>query len=159
GTVSSFQSTPAQEKGDNDLVFGLQIGYSDHTNGIAVPMAAVANGAKIIEKHFTLNRNFDGPDHQSSMEPTEFKYMVASIRNVEQAMGSAKKFPTPVEIENKKIVRKSLVAACDILKGEVFSEGNITFKRPGEGLSPMRFWDVLGKKESRSFSTDETISL
>ena len=140
-------------------VFGLQVGYSDHTNGIAVPMAAVANGAKIIEKHFTLNRNFDGPDHQSSMEPTEFKYMVDSIRNVEQAMGSAKKFPTPVEIENRKNVRKSLVAACDILKGEVFSEENITFKRTGEGLSPMRFWDVLGKKASRSFSTDEPISV
>jgi N-acetylneuraminate synthase len=140
-------------------VFGLQIGYSDHTNGIAVPMAAVANGAKIIEKHFTLNRNFDGPDHQSSMEPTEFKYMVDSIRNVEQAMGSTKKIPAPIEIENKKIVRKSLVAACDILKGELFCEENITFKRPGEGLSPMRFWDVMGKKASRSFSKDEPISL
>jgi N-acetylneuraminate synthase len=140
-------------------VFGLQVGYSDHTIGIAVPMAAVANGAKIIEKHFTLDRNFDGPDHQSSMEPLEFKYMVDSIRNVEQAMGGAKKIPAPVEIENRKNVRKSLVAACDILKGEVFSEKNITLKRPGEGLSPMSYWDVLGKKASRSFSADEQISL
>jgi len=139
--------------------FGIQVGYSDHTNGIVVPIAAVASGAKVIEKHFTLNRNFDGPDHQSSMEPEEFKHMVNSIRKVELAMGNMEKAPVPVEIANKKIVRKSMVAACNILKDEVFSEKNITFKRPGEGLSPMSFWDVLGKKASRSFSKDEPISL
>ena len=102
--------------------FGLRVGYSDHTNGIAVPVAAVANGAQVIEKHFTLDRNFDGPDHQSSTEPEEFKYMADCIRGVEQAMGSSEKVPVPVEMENRKNVRKNLVAACDILKGEMFSE-------------------------------------
>jgi N-acetylneuraminate synthase len=139
--------------------FGLQVGYSDHTDGIAASLAAVAKGAQVIEKHFTLDQNFDGPDHKSSLEPKEFKVMVNSIRHCEKAMGNSFKIPTTNEIKNSQIVRKSLVAARNIKKGEVFSEDNLTCKRPGDGISPMNFWDVIGKVATRSFLADELISL
>ena len=139
--------------------FGLRVGYSDHTTGIVASVAAVARGVRVIEKHFTLDRDLDGPDHRSSLEPEEFKIMVDSIRQCELVMGDSRKIPTVGEMKNRTVVRKSLVAARDISKGEVFSEENLTFKRPGDGLSPMNFWDVLGKIATRSFSADESISL
>ena len=139
--------------------FGLKVGYSDHTTGIVASVAAVARGARVIEKHFTLDRDLDGPDHGSSLQPEEFKIMVDSIRQCELAMGDSRKIPTAGEMKNRTVVRKSLVAARDISKGEAFSEENLTFKRPGDGLSPMNFWDALGKIATRSFSADEPISL
>ncbi len=139
--------------------FGLKVGYSDHTTGIVASVAAVARGAQVIEKHFTLDSDLDGPDHRSSLEPEEFESMVNAIRQCELIMGSSRKIPTVGEMKNKIVVRKSLVAARDISKGEVFSEENLTSKRPGEGLSPMNLWDVLGKISPRSFSADEPISL
>jgi len=140
-------------------IFGLQVGYSDHTEGIEVPIAAVAMGAKVIEKHLTLDRSLDGPDHKASIEPNQFKQMVDSVRNIELALGSEKKSPSKSEKSNIKIVRKSIVAKKQILKGETFSLENITTKRPGTGISPM-FWDkVIGKKAKKFFSEDELIEL
>jgi N-acetylneuraminate synthase len=139
--------------------FGLKVGYSDHTVGIGVPIAAVAKGAQVIEKHFTLDQNFDGPDHKSSLIPQEFEIMVKSIRQCEKAMGNSVKMPATVEIKNKNVVRKSLVAARNIKKGEIFSDNNLTCKRPGDGISPVHFWDVLGKVAKRSFLADELISI
>ena len=136
---------------------GLNIGYSDHTLGIEVPIAAVAMGAVIIEKHFTLDRNMEGPDHRASLEPDELKAMVRSIRNIEKALGSGIKKPSPSELKNKPIARKSIVAACDIRKGEVFTEENLTVKRPGTGISPMRWDEVFGRNASRDFKTDEIV--
>ena len=139
--------------------FGVQVGYSDHTLGVEVAIAAVALGATVIEKHFTLDRNLPGPDHKASLEPEELKAMVNSIRNIEKAMGDGVKRPNSSEAKNKLIARKSLVAACAILKGEVFSETNLAVKRPGAGLSPMRWDEVLGCKAPRSFEIDELIEL
>ena len=139
--------------------FGVEVGYSDHTSGIEVAIAAVALGATVIEKHFTLDRDLPGPDHQASLEPEELKEMVIAIRNIEKAMGDGIKRPSSSEAKNKPIVRKSLVAACAIRAGEVFSENNLTVKRPGAGLSPM-FWDkAIGSKATRNFSPDELIEL
>lgn len=138
---------------------GVAVGYSDHTSGIEVPIAAVALGATIIEKHFTLDRNLPGPDHKASLEPHELKAMVAAIRNIEQAIGDGVKRPSSSEAKNKPIVRKSLVAACAIRAGEHFSETNLTVKRPGTGLSPMRWDDVLGRKAPHDFAPDELIEL
>ena len=139
--------------------FDVAIGYSDHTSGIEVPIAAVALGASVIEKHFTLNRSLPGPDHKASLEPGELKAMVSAIRNIEQALGDRIKRPSPSEAKNKAVARKSLVAACTIRAGERFSETNVVAKRPGTGLSPMRWDEVLGRKAPRDFATDEMIEL
>lgn len=137
--------------------FDLPVGISDHTNGIAVPIAAVARGAVIVEKHFTLDRNMSGPDHRASLEPSELKYMVESIRQVEKALGITIKTPMKVEMQNKEIARKSLVAACYIKQGEIFTANNLTSKRPGNGISPFFYWDYLGKTAPRCFEMDEEI--
>ncbi len=139
--------------------FGVAVGYSDHTPGIEVAIAAVALGASVIEKHFTLDRNFPGPDHKASLEPEELKAMVAAIRNIEIALGDGIKQLTPSEARNKPIVRKSLVASQKIKVGEVFSVQNITTKRPGTGISPMRWDEVIGHPAPRDFSADELIEL
>lgn len=139
--------------------FGVTVGYSDHTKGIEVPIAAVAMGAKFIEKHFTLNRNMEGPDHRASLEPQELKAMVDAIRNVEKAIGSADKHATPSECSNKIVARKSIVAACPIKKGQILTEENITVKRPGNGISPMQWDSVIGTKAVRDFEYDELIEL
>jgi N,N'-diacetyllegionaminate synthase len=138
---------------------GVEVGYSDHTLGIEVAIAAVALGAKVIEKHFTLDRNLLGPDHKASLEPDELKAMVVAIRNIEKAMGDGIKRPSSSEAKNKPIARKSLVAADAICEGEVFSENNLKVKRPGTGLSPMRWDEVVGRKASRNFAADELIEL
>jgi N-acetylneuraminate synthase len=139
--------------------FGLPVGYSDHTEGIAVSIAAVARGAAVIEKHFTLDRTLPGPDHRASLEPAELKQLVTAIRNVEQALGSGRKYPTPSELKNMKVARKSVVAACSINAGEPFTVENLAVKRPGNGLSPMQYWELLAVKAIRDFSTDEAIGL
>ena len=140
--------------------FGVGVGYSDHTQGIEVAIAAVALGATVIEKHFTLNRNMDGPDHKASLEPDELNAMVRTIRNIEKAIGgSGIKSVTESERGNIVIARKSIVAACEIKAGEVFTENNITVKRPGSGISPMCWEDIVGKKANRDFQEDELIEL
>ncbi|WP_400262030.1 N-acetylneuraminate synthase [Sphingobacterium sp. SG20118] len=140
--------------------FGTQVGYSDHTLGIEVPIAAVTLGAKVIEKHFTLDKNMPGPDHAASLEPTELNAMVKAIRNIEQAMaGSGVKKPSNSEIKNIAIARKSIVATYAISRGDVFSEENITVKRPGSGLSPMLWDQIIGQVASRDFNADDLIEL
>ena len=139
--------------------FQVSIGYSDHTQGIEVSGAAVALGAVVIEKHFTLDRDLPGPDHQASLEPAELKSMVEAIRNIEMAMGDGIKRLTPGETNNIPVVRKSLVASKSILAGEKFTPENITAKRPGTGVSPMRWDEVLGKTAPRNFTEDELIEL
>jgi len=139
--------------------FGVEVGYSDHTKGIEVPIAAVALGATIIEKHFTLDRNMEGPDHKASLEPQELKQMVCSIRNIEKAIGTGDKTPSASEKKNITIARKSIVAKKEIKAGEVFTVENITVKRPGTGISPMRWNEVLGTKALRDFNEDEKIEL
>jgi N,N'-diacetyllegionaminate synthase len=139
--------------------FGVEVGYSDHTTGIEVPVAAVALGASVIEKHFTLDKHMDGPDHRASLEPGELTSMVASIRNIEKALGNGIKTPSRSERKNIDIARKSIVARCAINKGDLFSEDNITVKRPGYGISPMRWFDVLGKMAKRDFEEDELIEI
>lgn len=139
--------------------FNFNVGYSDHTRGIEVPIAAAALGASIIEKHFTLDHNMEGPDHQASLEPDELKEMVKCIRNIEKALGNGVKTVTPSEKKNIEIARKSIVASCEIKKGDVLSESNITTKRPGNGISPMRWYDVIGTKAVRDFRKDEPISV
>lgn len=137
--------------------FGVKVGYSDHTPGIEVASAAVALGATVIEKHFTLDRNLPGPDHKASLEPMELKAMVAAIRNIEIALGDGIKRLTPSEIVNKPIARKSLVASQAIREGEVFNAENITAKRPGTGTSPMRWDEVMGQVAQRTYETDDPI--
>jgi len=139
--------------------FGVAVGYSDHTQGIEVAIAAVAIGATVIEKHFTLDRELPGPDHKASLEPNELKAMVAAIRNVDQAMGDGIKRPSAGESKNKPVARKSLVAKCVIRAGEVFSDNNLGAKRPGIGVSPMRWDEVLGRKAPRDFAPGELIEL
>jgi len=138
---------------------GIQVGYSDHTPGIEVPIAAVALGARVIEKHFTLDRNMEGPDHKASLEPGELKSMVTAIRNIEKAMGNGIKKPSPSELKNKPIARKSIVAVRNIGKGETFIQENLGVKRPGTGISPMQWDEVVGKKALRNFNKDEIICL
>lgn len=139
---------------------GVRIGYSDHTLGIEVPVAAIALGATVIEKHFTLDRNLQGPDHIASLEPNELKQMVISIRNIEEALsGSGLKEPSRSELKNKPIARKSIVAACDIREGAVFTERNLMVKRPGIGVSPMQWDNVIGKTASKDFKEDELITI
>ena len=139
--------------------FGVEVGYSDHTKGIEVPIAAVALGATVIEKHFTLDKNMEGPDHKASLEPDELKAMVSAIRNIEQAIGTGVKTASASEKKNIGVVRKSIVAACPIKKGDTFTEENLTVKRPGTGISPMRWEEVIGKKATREYEEDELIAL
>ncbi len=139
--------------------FGVAVGYSDHTAGIEVAIAAVAMGATVIEKHFTLDKNLPGPDHKASLEPDELKAMVAVIRNIEIALGDGIKRLTPSEARNKPVARKSLVASKSIKAGEVLSAENITTKRPGTGISPMNWDAVLGRKAVRNFAVDDLIEL
>ncbi len=137
--------------------FGLPVGYSDHTKGIAVSVAAAARGAVVVEKHFTLDKNMEGPDHKASLNPDELKAMVEAIREIELAIGHGRKGPTASEISNKIVARKSLVAATNILKGEAFSPGNLEVKRPGSGMSPYRYWDMMGHVASRDYDAGELI--
>ena len=139
---------------------GLPIGYSDHTLGIEVPIAAVALGATVIEKHFTLDKTLPGPDHKASLEPDELKAMVSAIRNIEKAIGgSGLKEVSKSEEKNKPIARKSIVATTDIKKGDIFTPENLTVKRPGSGISPMQWDEVIGKEAKRDFQEDELIEL
>ncbi len=137
--------------------FGLETGYSDHTTGIHVSVAAVARGATIIEKHFTLDRTLPGPDHPASLEPRELAAMVAAIRDVERAIGDGVKGPTEIERGNMPIARKSLIAARPIAAGELLSADNLTVKRPGTGRSPMLYWQTLGERAARAYGADEPI--
>lgn len=137
----------------------IPVGYSDHTKGIEIPIAAVAIGATIIEKHFTLDVNMEGPDHSASIEPYELRKMVSAIRNVENAFGSGEKRPAESEKKNMAIARKSIIAKRNILKGECFTEENLTVKRPGSGISPMKWFEVIGQKAPRNFDEDELIEL
>ncbi|WP_018249171.1 N-acetylneuraminate synthase [Orenia marismortui] len=139
--------------------FKVKVGYSDHTLGIEVSIAAVAMGAEVVEKHFTLDRTMEGPDHRASLEPDELKSMVEAIRNIEKALGSGVKKPSKSEMKNKAIVRKSIVASRDIKEGDVFNEENLAIKRPGNGISPMRWGEIVGKIAKRSFKKDELIKL
>ena len=139
--------------------FGLRVGYSDHTKGIEVPIAAAALGAVVIEKHFTLDRNMEGPDHKASLEPDELAEMVLSIRHIEEALGTGIKEPSKSEIKNKAIARKSIFAARDIRTGELLTEENLTVKRPGSGISPMRWYEVIGTKAIKDFAEDEPIEV
>lgn len=140
--------------------FGVEVGYSDHSKGIEVPIAAVALGATVIEKHFTLDRNMEGPDHKASLEPDELKAMVSAIRNIEKAVGGdGTKHVSKSERKNIAIARKSIIAAKDIKKGEQLTEENLTVKRPGTGISPMRWDEVIGTKAIRDFTEDEIIEI
>ena len=139
--------------------FGTAVGYSDHTLGIEAPIAAIALGATVIEKHFTLDKSLEGPDHQASLDPQELKAMVTSIRNIEIALGDGIKKPSKSETPNQEVARKSIVARRNIVKGEIFSEDNLTVKRPGHGISPMKWFEVLGTSAERDFNEDELIEL
>lgn len=136
---------------------GLKVGYSDHTLGFEVAIAAVAIGATIIEKHFTLDKSMKGPDHKASLEPCELRSMIRAIRNIEKVMGNGIKMPTKSELKNINIVRKSIVASREIKRGEHFTEDNITTKRPGDGMSPMRWNEILGKVAKRDYIQDDII--
>lgn len=141
------------------IAFGLTAGYSDHTAGTTIPIAATALGASLIEKHFTLDKTLPGPDHKASLEPDELKAMVQAIHDVELSLGSGIKSPQPSEIKNKAIARKSLVAANAIKAGEVFTEENLTTKRPGDGLSPYQYWSLLGKPAQQNYAEGELINV
>jgi len=154
--------TPMQDVNLNAMIsireeFGVNVGYSDHTLGIEVPIAAVALGAKIIEKHFTLDKNMEGPDHIASLDPLELSEMIFAIRNIENAMGTGVKEPSESELKNTSVARKSIVASKKISKGEVLSEFNLTVKRPGTGISPMKWEFVIGKEATRDYLPDELI--
>lgn len=138
---------------------GVKIGYSDHTDGVEVSVAAVALGATVIEKHFTLDKNFPGPDHKASLDPLELKMLVFQIRNIEKALGRSEKIPSASESKNIKIARKSIVAGQDILEGEIFSDKNLTIKRPGSGINPMKWYEVLGQRSTRNYKKDELIEI
>ena len=137
--------------------FGLPVGYSDHTKGLEIPVAAVAMGACVIEKHFTLDGNMEGPDHKASIEPDELKSMVDQIRHVESAIGNGEKKVSASEAKNKDIARKSIIAKTAIAKGDVFSEDNVTTKRPGSGINPMRWFELLGKTAKHDYQEDYLI--
>ena len=137
--------------------FGCDVGYSDHTLGIEVPIAAVAMGAKVIEKHFTLDKTMEGPDHKASLEPDELKAMVQAIRNIEKALGTGIKKPSPSERPNIEVARKSIVAAKPIKKGELLTKENLTIKRPGNGISPMRWDEIVGTKAIKDYEEDELL--
>ncbi len=137
--------------------FGIAYGYSDHTLGIEVDIAAVAMGASCIEKHFTLDKNMEGPDHKASLEPDELIAMVKSIRNIELALGNGLKKPSKSEIQNIDIVRKSIIAKTNVRKGDVFTENNLDIKRPGNGISPMRWDEILGTISQKDYEEDDLI--
>jgi N-acetylneuraminate synthase len=139
--------------------FGLSVGYSDHTTGIHISLAAVARGARIIEKHFTSDRSLPGPDHQASLEPEELHQLVQQIREIEKALGDSIKRPTASEWKNRDVARKSLVAAKEIAAGELCTKENLTCKRPGTGVSPFRYWQIVGKIVPRNYSLDETLDV
>lgn len=139
--------------------FKVDVGYSDHTLGIEVPIAAVAMGAKVIEKHFTLDKNMEGPDHKASLDPYELKVMVSAIRNIEKALGNGIKTPSKSELKNIEIVRKSIVANKNIRTGEIFSEKNLGIKRPGKGISPMRWNEIIGRTSTKDYKKDELIEI
>ncbi|WP_026671002.1 N-acetylneuraminate synthase [Butyrivibrio sp. AE3006] len=139
--------------------FGCDVGYSDHTRGIEVPIAAAALGATVLEKHFTLDRNMEGPDHKASLEPDELRDMVQAVRNIEIALGTGEKEPTEAELKNRLVARKSIIAARDIKKGELLTEDNLTTKRPGNGISPMKWNEVTGTSAIRDFAEDELIEI
>ena len=139
--------------------FNVPVGYSDHTKGIEIAIAAVAMGATVIEKHFTLDCTMEGPDHKASLEPDELKAMVSAIRNVEKAMGTGEKEPAKSELGNMAVARKSILAKTKISKGELFTEDNLIVKRPGTGISPMKWFDVIGQTANRDFEEDEMIEL
>lgn len=156
--------TPYEDANLNAMItlwdqFHLKVGYSDHTLGIEIPIAAVAMGASVIEKHITLDKAMKGPDQKMSLEPEELNRMIRCIRNVEKAFGNGIKEPSVSEKENIKIARKSIVAAIDIKCGEIFTEENLTVKRPGDGISPMEWKNILGKKAIRDFEADELIEI
>lgn len=138
--------------------FCLSTGYSDHTEGVLIPIAAVARGARVIEKHFTLDRDQAGPDHKASIEPDALAEMVMGIRLIEQALGRTEKGPTEGELEMRKVSRKSLIAARKVAQGELFGEANLLVKRPGTGCSPMDYWDVLGTESTKDYEADEVIA-
>jgi len=140
-------------------VFKVNVGYSDHTPGIEAPVAAVALGASVIEKHFTIDKNMKGPDHKASLEPDELKAMIYAVRNIEKALGNGIKKPSRSEMKNIQVVRKSIVAAKDIKKGETFTEDNITVKRPGTGISPMEWDGIIGKAAIKDFAENESIEI
>ena len=137
--------------------FGLPVGYSDHTLGLEIALAAVARGACVLEKHFTLDRRMPGPDHVASLEPGELRQLVQGVRHIEQALGSTRKGPVADEIGNRAVVRRSLVAARPIARGTPLSAADLTVKRPAHGISPMQFWDTLGQPARRDYQTDELI--
>ncbi len=139
--------------------FGVKVGYSDHTLGIEVPIAAVALGATVIEKHFTLDKNMEGPDHKSSLDPDELKAMIKAIRNIEKAFGDGVKRPSESELKNRHIVRKSIFSSKNIRVGDLLTEKNITTKRPGTGISPIEWDRVVGSKAIRNFKEDELIEV
>ncbi len=142
---------------DPIFFFGVKVGYSDHTKGIEVPIAAVAMGACIIEKHFTMDKTMEGPDHKASLEPDELKAMVAAIRNIEKALDDGIKKPSKSEVKNIPIARKSIVASRPIQKGEILSAENITVKRPGNGISPMRWDEIMSTIALKDYEEDELI--
>ena len=137
--------------------FGLEVGLSDHSPGIFTSLAAVARGAKVIEKHFTLDRTLHGPDHKASLEPNELTEMVKGIRAIESTLGITQKLPDPVELKNRNIARKSLIASVAIQKGEIFTKENLTCKRPGTGIPPLHYWDWLGRESQRDYNPDDLI--
>lgn len=139
--------------------FGLPVGFSDHTQGIHIPVAAVALGASVIEKHFTLDRKLPGPDHRASLEPDELAAMIAAIRDTERAMGDGRKVPAAEEMANAPIARRSLVTLKPVRRGETFTADNLGVKRPGSGVSPTRYWDFLGRPAERDYAADEMITL
>jgi len=140
-----------------ERAFGVKVGYSDHTNGIEVPIAAVAMGASVIEKHFTLDKTMEGPDHKASLEPHELNAMVCAIRNIEKALGDGIKKPSASETKNMNIARKSIVASCFIIQGEFLCTDNITVKRPGNGINPMRWDEIIGTVAKQDYYEDELI--
>ncbi len=162
--ANTMYPTPMKDVNLNAMLtiqkeFDVAVGYSDHTLGIEVDIAAVAMGASCIEKHFTLDKTMEGPDHKASLEPEELKAMVNAIRNIEKALGSSEKKPSPSESANIDIVRKSIVASKNILKGDLLTEKNINTKRPGSGISPMKWDKVLGSKAIKDYRVDEMIDV
>jgi len=160
--ANTMYPTPMEDVNLNAMLtiqkeFGVAVGYSDHTLGIEVDIAAVAMGASCIEKHFTLDKAMDGPDHKTSLEPEELKAMVGAIRNIEKAMGSSEKKPSPSESVNIGVVRKSIVASQNINKGEVLTEKNIAVKRPGSGINPMKWDSVIGSIATKNYNIDDLI--
>jgi N,N'-diacetyllegionaminate synthase len=160
--ANTMYPTPMKDVNLNAMLtiqneFGVSIGYSDHTLGIEVDIAAVAMGASVIEKHFTLNKKMDGPDHKASLEPEELKAMVGAIRNIEKALGSCEKKPSLSETVNIDVVRKSIIAKKNINKGDILDENNLCVKRPGRGVSPMKWDEVIGTISSKDYNADELI--